>query len=178
MDAYQHQNFSTHLKSTLKGWSDAKERPESSAGTLCFPSFIGSRRAKKPRGCKEAALTIPAEPRARYSPPNTASNYFSAHNKCPGRPQDTCQCPRRLSLHLTQGEATRTVWGARSHCRELSKLTQLARHTVCSYWKTKFTLKHLLLQSWWNHLLSQLAVRIAQIFLSCNLIRGHLNTRR
>lgn len=69
--------------------------------------------------------------------------------------------------------------GERGHhsCRELSKLTQLAGHTVCSYWKTKFTLKHLLLQSWWNHLLSQLAVRMAQVFLSCNLIRGHLNTR-
>lgn len=127
MDAYQHQNFSTHLKSTLKGWSDAKERPESSAGTLCFPSFIGSRRAKKPRGCNEAALTIPAEPRARYSPPNTASNYFSAHNKCPGRPQDTCQCPRRLPLHLTQGEATRTVWGARSPLQGAEQA-----HTTCS----------------------------------------------
>lgn len=60
MDAYQHQNFSTHLKSTLRGWSDAKERPEGSAGTLCFPSSIGSCTAKKPRGCNEAALAIPA----------------------------------------------------------------------------------------------------------------------
>lgn len=89
MDAYQHQNFSTHLKSTLKGWSDAKERPESSGGALCFPSLIGSCRAKKPRGCKEAAPAIPGSVWCDTPHPTAQVIISVPHNKCTGRPQDT-----------------------------------------------------------------------------------------